>query len=99
MNIFVDWALEDRLNGSDKSSQKESSSKYTSITKISRWNSRQKFFSFSLMLNGRSLVTDQFFEVGNECCSRAIKSNNSQTQTDNSSLQALWLNSSLEISS
>ena len=35
----------------------------------------------------------------NECCSRAIKSNNSQKQLDNSSLQALWLNSSVEISS
>ena len=45
------------------------------------------------------LVTHQFFEVGNECCSRIMKSNNSQTQTDNSSLQALWLNSSVEISS
>ena len=56
-------------------------------------------FGFSLMLNGMSLVTDQFFEVGNECCSRAMKSNISQKHENNSSLQALWLNSSVEIRS
>jgi len=43
------------------------------------------------------LVTDQLFEVGNECCSRAMKSNISQKHENNSSLQALWLNSSVEI--
>ena len=56
-------------------------------------------FGFSLMLNGRSLVTDQFFEVRIGFRLRAIKSNNSQKQLDNSSLQALWLNSSVEINS
>ena len=56
-------------------------------------------FGFSKYLIGWHLVTHQFFEVGNECCSRAIKSNNSQKQLDNSGLQALWLNSSVEISS
>ena len=56
-------------------------------------------FGFSSILNGWSFVTNQFFEVRNEFCSRAIKSNIPQEQLDNSSLQALWLNSSVEISS
>ena len=60
---------------------------------------RQKFSRLLLTLNGRAPITDQFFEVGNEFCSRAIKSNISIKQLNNSSLQALWLNSSVEISS